>query len=750
MHGKGCAALLFYELLNLRRMFFGRTLFLTLLSLVSAQAVSVEMTAQNKASFSVQDLVTYKYYPKSAGAGFRSLPDGEHYTIMSADKSKILKCSYATGEVAETLFDTATARDADFRDFDDYLISDNGLQIVILRETQPIYRRSKAYTAYHYDVRRNLVQPLNKQPGKVRIPTFSPNSRMLAYVIDNDVYLKKIDYDTEVRVTTDGKINEVMNGVTDWVYEEELYLTNTFAWSEDSKYLTFMKSDESGVKMFGMTIYGEGNYPFSYDYKYPKAGEANSKTSIVHYNVDNRSSVSLLENELKKEELYLPKMEYHDGSLYVATLNRNQNHLRIYQVNPDSHVSKLWMQHKDEKYIDTNNWVLQLRITPFGTYYVSDESGHPQIYLYGKGGARISRLTQDDCDVTEVYGVSKTGEVFYQVAYPTPMDRQLRATDLQGKTRVLSPNGGTSDAVFSTGMVYFLQSHSSINEVPRYTVHTSKDGKEAALLEDNKELKDKLSGMALAKKEFITVDTRSGQKLNALITYPVSFDASKKYPVVMTQYSGPGSQTALNAFRLDWEQALAQEGFIVVSVDGRGTGSRGRDFLKCTYLNLGLLESTDQIETAQALKKLPYVDGDNMGIWGWSFGGYTSLMCMSRGKGTFKAGIAVAPPTDWRLYDSIYTERYMRTPGENRKGYDDSSVMKYIGGLEGELLIVHGTADDNVHIQNVMKLVPEFINHGKHYSMLVYPDQAHGINYGNVRSHVYGEFVRFFKKNLQD
>ncbi|MCI6278581.1 MAG: S9 family peptidase [Bacteroidales bacterium] len=730
-------------------MFHSRTLILGLLTVLSFNFSQIDSASQSK-SFELQDIIAYKYWPKSAGTGFRSLPDGKHYTILSPDRTKILKCDYATGEVTDTLFDTATAREADFKAFDDYLISDNGLQIVILRETEPIYRRSKAFTAYHYDVRRNLVSPLNKTPGKVRIPTFSPNGRMVAYVLNNDVYIKKIDYDTEVRVTTDGKVNEVMNGVTDWVYEEELYLTNTLTWSEDSKYLTFMKTDESKVRMFGMTIYGEGNYPSVYGYKYPKAGEDNSVTSIVHYNVDNRSSVSLLEDVLKKEELYLPKMEYHGGTLYVCTLNRNQNHLRVYQVNPDSHVAKLWMQHKDDKYIDTNSWVLGIKITDKGTYYVSDESGRPQIYLYGKGGARERQLTSGDYDVTEVYGVAGDGEVFYQVAAPTPMDRQLRATNLKGETRILSPNGGTADAVFSSNMVYYLEAYSSISDVPRYSVHSSKDGKEVVLLEDNRELKSVLDHKALAGREFVEIDTQSGQKLNALITYPVSFDKTKKYPVVMTQYSGPGSQTALNAFRIDWEQVLAQDGFIVVSVDGRGTGGRGREFLKCTYMNLGLLESTDQIEAAQALKKLPYVDGDRIGIWGWSFGGYTSLMCMARGKGTFRAGIAVAPPTDWRLYDSIYTERYMRTPGENKSGYDAASVMNHISGLEGELLIIHGTADDNVHFQNTMKLVPALVNYGKHYSMLVYPDQAHGISYGKARAHVYAQFVRFFKQNLQD
>lgn len=700
-------------------------------------------------SFELKDLVEYRYYPKSAGSGFRPMPDGQHYTIISPDGTKILKYAYATGKLVDTLFDTATARECDFDTFDDYRISDNGLRIIILRDTKALYRRSRLYTAYHYDVRRNMVAPLNETPGQVRIPTFSPNGRMCAYVINNDIYIKKFDYDTEVRVTKDGKWNHVLNGVTDWVYEEELYLTNSMVWSEDSKYLTFMRTDESNVKLFGMTIFGNGNYPSTYDYKYPKAGEDNAKTSILHYHVDNRNTVTLLDKELGKEELYIPRMEYHAGKLYVLTLNRNQNHLRAYQVDPDSHVVKLWMQHKDDKYIDTNSWVLQMQITPKGTYYVSDEGGRPQIYLYSTAGSRQRQLTSSDYDVTEVYGVSPSGEVFYQIAAPTPMDRQVVATSLDGNTRLLSPERGYSSATFSSDMSYYLLSHSSITSLPRYTIHTSRNGQELMLLEDNSELKSRLSGKQLAQKEFITINTANGQSLNALITKPIGFTASRRYPVVMTQYSGPGSQEALNRFSLDWEQYLAQEGFLVVSVDGRGTGARGRDFLKCTYRQLGISESDDQVMAAQALAQLPYVDGKNIAIWGWSYGGYNVLMSMSRGEGTFKAGIAVAPPTDWRLYDTIYTERYMQTPQQNKRGYDQASVFTHIAGLQGSLLLVQGTADDNVHFQNVMQLVPYLVEHNKDYRMLIYPDKDHSIRGGNTSYHLYRQMVNFLNDNLK-
>ncbi len=720
-----------------------------LLTFVTTMSVLGVCSAQSGQSFDLKDLVEYKYYPRTAGDGFRSLPDGKHYTIISPDHTKILKYAYNGGKLVGTLFDTATSRECDFDTFDDYLISDNGLRIVILRETKPIYRRSRLYTAHYYDVRRNMVLPLNETPGQVRIPTLSPDGRMCAYVIDNDIYIKKFDYDTEVRVTTDGKVNHVLNGVTDWVYEEELYRINSMVWSEDSKYLTFMRTDESRVKLFEMTIFGTGNYPHTYEYKYPKAGADNALTSIRHYHVDNRKTVALLENELATEEQYIPRMEYHGGKLYVLTLNRNQNHLRGYQIDPDSHRAKLWMQHKDELYIDTNNWVMQMQITPKGTYYVSDESGTAQIYLYSPVGTRQKQLTTSPYEVTHVYGVSASGEVFYQIAAPTPMDRQVVATTLDGRTRLLSPEKGYSDATFSADMSYYLLDYSSTTVLPRYSVHAGGTGKEIQVLEDNHKLSEVLGTKRLASKEFVQLRTDDGVLLNALVTKPADFTPQKRYPVVMTQYSGPGSQTALNRFKLGWEQYLAQEGFIVVSVDGRGTGGRGRDFLKCTYGQLGILESEDQIMAARALAKLPYVDGKNIAIWGWSFGGYNVLMSMSRGSGTFKAGIAVAPPTDWRLYDTIYTERYMRTPQQNNRGYDQASVFTHVGGLQGALLLVQGTADDNVHFQNVMQLVPYLVEHNKDYRMLIYPDKDHSIHGGNTSYHLYRQMVNFLNENLK-
>lgn len=722
--------------------------------LQSLLLLGVSMTYMGSLTSAAQELTLPQitqgeFYARSAGNGFRSLPSGTEYTIQSQDKTQILKCDYKTGKVLEILFDSAKARECNFTDFDDYLISDNGLHIILLRETSPIYRRSRAYTAYHYDVRRNLVSPLGSTAeGQIRIPTFSPNGRMLAYVRNNDIYIKKFDYNTEVRVTTDGRVNHVMSGVTDWVYEEELYATNLMAWSNDSRYLAYVRTDESEVKMYGMTLFGNSNYPRSYDYKYPKAGEQNATVSLHLYHTDNRSSVPVLEKELSTEPLYIPRIEFVNGTLYAYTLNRNQNNLRVYQINPDSHVSKLFLQDKAEKYIDTNSWVLQMKITPDGAYYVHDATGRPQVYKYSTAGTLEKQLTSQNADITEFYGVSASGEIYYAVAEPTPMDRTIWAMDARGRARRLSPERGTSKATFSANHKYYLLSHSTTEQVPHYGIFATANGKEQVMLEDNAELARKISQTPHPTKEFITVRTKDGQELNAWIIKPRNFVPSRKYPMVMTQYSGPGSQEVLNEYSLGWNEYLAEQGFIVACVDGRGTGARGSEFMKSTYLRMGVLESTDQIEAAQALGELPYVDEKNIGIFGWSFGGYNVLMAMTRGEGTFQAGVAVAPPTDWRLYDSIYTERYMRTPQENPKGYEETSVMTHVDGLKGNLLIVQGSADDNVHMQNTMLLVPHLVSADKDYSMLVYTDKDHGIHGDNTRNQLYRQITNYFILHL--
>lgn len=697
-------------------------------------------------SIKLEEVTGGKYYPYSAGQGFRSMTDGRFYTIISEDGTQLVQYSYETSQAVAVLFDTSKARECTFSNFSDYLISNDGYHIILLRNRQSIYRRSATYDAYHYDVRRNRVEPLSKEGAKVRVPLLSPDGRSCAYVVDNNIYIRKFDFDTEVQVTTDGKWNEILNGVTDWVYEEELYLTRLMTWSDDSQYLAYARTDERAVKSYPLTLYGKQSYPYIYSYKYPKAGEANSSVSLFLYNIDNRKSAEIALG--LKEELYYPRMEFHNGQLYVFTLNRHQNHLRAYQVNPKSMVAKLWLEDKDERYIDSNSWVLQLAFAGDGAYYVSEKSGRPQIYKYDLTGVEVAQLTKGDADIDTFYGVTPKGEIIYSVASPTPMDRILLAQDGKGRVRYLSPKSGWNEATFSSDLSYYLLSHSSLTDVPKYLICRTKDAKSITVLEDNRDLSERLAKTNYSKREFIQVKTKSGQKLNGWMIKPNGFDANRQYPMVMTQYSGPGSQTVKNSFEFGWEEYLAQEGFVVVAIDGRGTAGRGSEFKKCTYLRMGIIETQDQVEAAQALAELPYIDGRHIGIFGWSFGGYMTLMTMTHGDGVFAAGVAVAPPTDWRYYDTIYSERYMRTPAENPQGYRETSVLTSAENLKGALLIVQGSADDNVHIQNTMALVPALISADKDYTMLVYTDKNHGIYGGNTRNHLYRQITNHYKRYL--
>lgn len=694
---------------------------------------------------SLKDITSGVFVPKSAGQGFRSTEDGKAYTILADGGRAVVKYSYETGMPIDTLFSLAKATGADFEEISDYLLSRDGHHMVLLRAPKAIYRRSRSYLAYHYDVRRHKVEPLSPTSARVRIPLLSPNGRMCAYVIDNDIYIKKFDYDTEVRITTDGKVNSVLNGVTDWVYEEELYATSLMAWNTESDYLAYVRSDESQVKVYQMMLYGDGNYPTPYQYKYPKAGEKNSEISLHQYNVDTRETVTL--PLPVNGEYYIPRLEYHQGQLYTFTLSRGQDIFRIYRTHPKSRVTALWMEDRDERYIDSE-WIRQFVFSSAGAYYVSESSGRPQIYRVSSNGSREEALSESSEEVIKLYGATSDGSVVYSIASPTPMDRTLLKRDGKGRVRTLSCGKGVFSAVFSRDLSYYLLGESAISSVPVYTIRRTSDAKVLATLEDNAALQTKLGEYRIPQKEMIEIKTSTGQTLNAWVMKPTGFDPTRKYPLVMTQYSGPNSQSVLNEYGLGWEYALAESGFVVACVDPRGTGARGSEFKKCTYLKMGILERNDQVAAAQYLGTLPYIDATHIGIFGWSFGGYMTLMCMSEGSGTFAAGVAVAPPTDWRLYDTIYTERYMRTPQQNPKGYSETSVITHAEKLQGRLLIVQGSADDNVHMQNVMMLTPHLNKADKDYDMMIYTDKNHSIYGGNTRYHLYSKIIRHFSDAL--
>lgn len=724
----------------MRRLGFGLLLSFLLIGGVSAQNGSKQVN--------LKEITDGQFRQVTEIGEMRSMPDGEHYTALNKDRSMIVKYSYRTGSPVDTLFNTGTARECTFDKIDGYDISSTGHHIMVWCDSEPIYRRSSKAYVYDYDVRRNYVKSMSDSKKKQMIPTFSPDGRMCAYVVDNNIWIRKFDFDTEVQVTKDGEANKILNGITDWVYEEEFGVTNLMAWSPDSEYLAFVRFDESEVPEFSMQMYGGGLYPGFYNYKYPKAGQKNSKVTLHSYSVISKDTKTL--TAPGNEELYIPRIQFTNNSdqLAVMTLNRQQNVFNMYYANPKSGVFRLVLRDENQAYVDSE-WLNSIRFYNTGFTYVSEQDGYSHIYFYSPTGEKLRQATKGNWDVTALLGYDEATKTFYyESAEESPIRRAVYKMDAKGVKTKLSAQEGTNNATFSDNFAYYVNSYSNANTPVTITVNETKTNKPLRVLVDNAALTNKLSGYSYGKKEFFKVHTASDYELNAWIVKPANFDASKKYPVLMVQYSGPNSQQVLDKYGFDWEHYLASKGILVVCVDGRGTGARGEAFRKSTYLRMGELEAKDQVEAAQALGKLPYIDGKRIAIWGWSFGGYNTLMALSTGNGTFKAGIAVAPPTDWKYYDSVYTERFMRTPQENFEGYAATSPIRLAKNLQGKLLLVHGTADDNVHFQQTMDYTEALVQAGKQFDMQIYKDRDHSIYGGNTRHHLYTRMSNFLFDNL--
>lgn len=693
-------------------------------------------------------IVDGHFRQKTSVGEMRSLPDGEYYTAMNPERDMIVKYAYRTGDPVDTLFNTKTARECTFDDFDGYTISSTGHHLIVWRETEAIYRRSRKMVVYDYDVRRNYVKPISDAAGKQMIPTFSPDGRMCAFVRDNNIWIRKFDYDTEVQVTKDGELNKILNGITDWVYEEEFSVTNLMAWSPDSEYLAYVRFDESEVPEYSMQVYGDGYYPSYYKFKYPKAGEKNSKVSLHAYCVQTRDTKTL--KVPVDGDSYIPRITFTKNAdqLAVMTLNRQQNIFNMYFVNPKSGVSRLILRDENKCYVDSE-WLTSIHFLKDGFTYVSEQDGYAHIYLYSPTGVVQRQVTKGNWDVTRFIGIDeKTKTVYYESAEESPTQRAVYKIDAKGVKVKLSKSVGTNSASFSADYAYYVNRYSNANTPVRITVNETKTGKELRVLQDNAALRERLKEYRFAPKEFMTVHTASDYEFNAWMIKPANFDPSKKYPVMMTQYSGPNSQQVLDSYSFGWEYYLASKGIIVVCVDGRGTGARGEAFRKCTYMRMGELESRDQVEAAQALGELPYIDKNRIAIWGWSFGGYNTLMALTVGNGTFKVGIAVAPPTDWRFYDTVYTERFMRTPQENFEGYNATSPLLRAKELKGKLLLIHGTADDNVHFMQSLEYAEALVQAGIQFDMHVYKDRNHGISGGNTSYHLYTKMSNYLFDNL--
>lgn len=634
----------------------------------------------------------------------------------------------------------------------DYQVSPDRKRILFFNGREPIYRRSSKSTAYVYDLSTKRALRLNA--GKVLHATFSPDGTKLAYVLENNLYIYDLATAATTPVTTDGQWNHIINGNCDWVYEEEFEFSRAFDWSPDSKYIAYYKFDETNVKEYQFTVY-DSAYNRQYGYKYPKAGESNSKVQIRLYNVASKADVPA---QYEQGDVYIPRIKWtrdNDPKLVVFWLNRHQNDLRLLLTNPASGAATEMYREQNKYYVEINdNW--QFLKDGKSYLFTSEMNGYNQLYRYSIDGRQKIQITKQKYDIADINGVDeKNGLVYYTLAYPTPMDRNLFVSDLSGRsTKQLTQGTGTHRVELNDDFTQYMDYYSNLNTPQTVALYDLKKDKATfnKTLGDNTKLKQTLSDYGVGQAEFIRIPNTKGDTLNGWMLKPANFDPLKKYPVLFCNYGGPGSQQVANRFGAVsmWHQMLAQKGFIVVSIDNTGTGFRGEEFKKKTYLQLGKFEIEDQIDAAKYLAKQPYVDPKNIGHWGWSFGGFMSSLAITKGNDAFTAAVAVAPVTSWRFYDNIYTERYMRTPQENRSGYDDNAPLNFVNRIKGKFLLIHGTADDNVHFQNSAELVTALVKANVDFETMYYPNKNHSISGmgDNTTFHIWSKMTNWILENL--
>ncbi len=725
---------------------------MTLRSYLSiAIAVGAGACSQAQISPVVSDIAQY-VYPANRPAtppSFVYAPDGNGYLLLSSDKRTVDRYDIATGKKIETLIDINDTRESTLPIIEGFQMSKDGRFMLVYCNSEAIYRRSFTAEYYVYELRTKLLKPLSTQFKCQRSPLMSPDGLMVAFVADNNIYIKKLIYNSEVQVTKDGEINKIINGVPDWVYEEEFTTSCSMAWAPDNLNLCYLRYDESQVPMYNLPLY-QGTcdpmdeyayYPGTYSYKYPVAGVANAVVTLHSYDVETRKIKDITLPDGKIE--YIPRIEY-GGSperLMTVTLNRDQNHMEIYAVNPKSTLSKAVYTEDSKAWIDPSAYE-DLHFCSDYFLVRSTRSGWNQIYRYSYSGELQATISQDGMDVTACYGRDAKGNYYYQAAAPTPMDRVVYRLDPKGKQTVISKANGTTSANFSLDMTYCMMRYSDVNTPPIYTINNA-DGKQVRVIEDNAAYAARMANMP--KREFFTM-TSDGNTLNGYIIK--SPTATGKLPVVMYQYSGPGSQSVLNSWSMDWENYFALHGFAVVCVDGRGTGGRGRAFMDAVYKQLGTYETIDQVNAAKWVAQQSWADPKRIGIHGWSYGGYETLMAASADGNPYAAAVAIAPVTSWKFYDSIYTERYMLTPQQNEQGYYQGSPLYRVDKLSCPLLIMYGTADDNVHPQNSLQYVSRLQSAGGLCDMFIFPNMNHSIYGCNARAVVYAKMFDFFSKNL--
>ena len=678
-----------------------------------------------------------------------AMNNGKQYAVLNHENgsSTIEVYDYKTLSKVETILSSSQLEG--IAGFSDYTFSKDERKIVLATEVESIFRRSTLGVFYVYDIKDKTLVKISDD--KIQEPTLAPDGTKVAYGFNNNLFVKDFDTNQITQITFDGQKNQIINGITDWVYEEEFAFVRAFEWNSDGTHIAFIRFDETKVPEFSMDMYGNGLYPDQSVFKYPKAGEANAIVSLHIFDLKLKK-VNDVKVSKPYADFYIPRIKWtNDANVLSAQYtNRHQNELDLWMVNANDMTSVLVLAEKDKAYIDVTDNLTFLKDNSF--IWTSEMDGYNHIYHYSKAGKLINQVTKGPWEVTDYYGFDeKNNSVFYQSVENGSINRDVYAIRINGTNKNrLTQNEGTNSADFSADFTYFINSYSSATTAPEYSLHTAKDGKLVTGIKNNIEVKKDLEAYNLPSKEFSTISV-NGNELNMWMIKPADFDESKTYPLFMFQYSGPGSQSVKNTWNSAndyWYYYLAKQGYIIACVDGRGTGFKGADFKKVTQNELGKYEVEDQIQAAKQLGGRGYIDQDRMGIWGWSYGGFMSSNALFKGNDVFKMAIAVAPVTSWRYYDTIYTERYMTTPQENPSGYDENSPIHHVDKLKGNFLLIHGSADDNVHVQNTMQMVEALVQANKQFEWMVYPDKNHGIYGGNTRLHLYTKMTNYIKENL--
>jgi len=682
--------------------------------------------------------------------------DGRAYTLLettAAGETDLVRVDVVSGARQRLVrgADLVPPGSSDPIRIESYGFSPDETKLLIATDVVRIWRRSTRARHYIFDLEQRRLTPLSRRPGQQSYPKFSPDSRRVAFVRDNDIFVTDLDSGTETALTADGGA-DIINGAADWVYEEELSLSDAFRWSPDGTRIAFWRFDQSPIPPFylvdQLTL-----YPRLQPVRYPKAGTANSEVRLGIVELESGAQTWIDPGGDGGEEHYIARMDFTaDGDeIWFQRLNRHQNRMDLLLADVRSGASRVIMTDTDERWIDLQEpiWIDDGR----RFVYSSARDGYQQLFLYRRDGSLVGKITAGDWDVTEVFGVDDgAGVLYFTGAADGPLVRPVYRIGLDGSGfRRVSDEAGWHDADFAPDFRHYLDRHSRAGVPPTQTLRRA-NGESVRVLAANDDLAQRLDALGLQRPEFVQVPAADPDvTLNAWIIRPPDFDPAGRYPLLMYVYGGPGSQTVTDSWGGDrylWHQIMARQGYLVASVDNRGTGARGADFKKMTYLKLGQIESADQIAAARHFAGFPYVDGSRIGIWGWSYGGYMAALTSFTGGDVFAAAMSVAPVTDWRLYDTIYTERYMRTPEENPEGYANGAPLNHAAGLQSAFLLIHGTGDDNVHAQNSIQLLQRLVEADKQFDFRLYPNKAHSISGPESRINLYGYLTEFLRQRL--